>query len=435
MTTFPTSRLVPSTQQVVSKRSIVTLIALSALMLGWFRPDLGAAQPSDTFEDGFAFSTAATGLILTGGNDLQVESDRERIDEDKFEDDPGAGTAGFIVVAEGTVLVSEVNLGSMALLGEGDALFVPRDLNVQIEGIDDDARIWRISLSAEDDLPGDTDAVIPGDPNADGAARRPVSFRTGLVDEGVTATMGEDDEQVPLVYSIAGDAHVVDGDDVDEGDSGEGQSNQVESIDEAAFIGFLAIGPARAFDGSEPRPQPTPTAVIVTGGGSSDGGNNGGGQEPPPELPTNTPEPTATPTELPTATPSPTPELVVDTDSDGLSDTDEVALGTDPNNQDSDADGISDGREVNALGTNPLDTDTDSDGLTDGLELDHSCDPNAPDTDADGLGDAFEANSGFSECSLADTDGDGDDDLAEFSIGTDPRDPNCFSGPGSVCQN
>jgi hypothetical protein len=73
---------------------------------------------------------------------------------------------------------------------------------------------------------------------------------------------------------------------------------------------------------------------------------------------------------------------------------------------------------VNSLGSNPLDTDTDI---------------NAPDTDGDDLGDAFEANSGFSECSIADTDGDGDDDLAEFSIGTDPRDPNCFSGPGSVC--
>ena len=93
------------------------------------------------------------------------------------------------------------------------------------------------------------------------------------------------------------------------------------------------------------------------------------------------------------------------------------------------------GREVNSLGSNPLDTDTDSDGLTDALEVDHSCDVNQPDTDGDGLGDAFEANSGFSECSVADTDGDGDDDLAEFSIGTDPRDPNCFSGPGSVCQN
>ena len=93
------------------------------------------------------------------------------------------------------------------------------------------------------------------------------------------------------------------------------------------------------------------------------------------------------------------------------------------------------GARSTRLGSNPLDTDTDSDGLTDALEVDHSCGINQTDTDGDGLGDAFEANSGFSECSLADTDGDGDDDLAEFSIGTDPRDPNCFSGPGSVCPN
>jgi hypothetical protein len=113
----------------------------------------------------------------------------------------------------------------------------------------------------------------------------------------------------------------------------------------------------------------------------------------------------------------------IDTDNDGLTDSEEAALGTDPAVPDSDGDGIPDGREVDALGSNPLDTDTDSDGLTDALEVDHSCDINAPDTDGDGLGDAFEANSGFSECSIADTDGDGDDDLAEFSLGTDPRDP------------
>ena len=88
---------------------------------------------------------------------------------------------------------------------------------------------------------------------------------------------------------------------------------------------------------------------------------------------------------------------------------------------DSDGDGISNGREVNALGSNPLDTDTDSDGLTDAGKVNLSCDINAPDTDGEGLGDAFEANSGFSECSLADTDGDRDDDLAEFSLGTDAR--------------
>jgi hypothetical protein len=96
-------------------------------------------------------------------------------------------------------------------------------------------------------------------------------------------------------------------------------------------------------------------------------------------------------------------------------------------------DGLPDGREVNAMGTNPLDTDTDSDALTDGLEFDHSCDPNVPDTDSDGLGDAFEANSGFSECAVADTDGDRADDQAEFSSGTDPRDPACHPGVGSVC--
>ena len=43
-----------------------------------------------------------------------------------------------------------------------------------------------------------------------------------------------------------------------------------------------------------------------------------------------------------------------DSDDDGLSDGDEVDLGTDPNNPDTDGDGISDGDEV-ANGTDPLD--------------------------------------------------------------------------------
>ena len=43
----------------------------------------------------------------------------------------------------------------------------------------------------------------------------------------------------------------------------------------------------------------------------------------------------------------------VDSDGDGLSDSEEALLGTDPNNADSDGDGISDGDEV-ANGTDPL---------------------------------------------------------------------------------
>jgi hypothetical protein len=174
--------------------------------------------------------------------------------------------------------------------------------------------------------------------------------------------------------------------------------------------------------------------TIPEGGNSSSSSSSGGIQSPAQPQPTSTPT-TAPNDELELPTPTPTEETALDTDSDGLSDAEELSLGTDPNNQDSDMDGLSDGREVNAHGTNPLHTDSDSDGLTDALEIDHSANPNVPDTDGDGLGDAFEANSGFSEPSLADTDGDADDDLAEFSVGTDPRDPNCFSGPGSVCTN
>ena len=147
----------------------------------------------------------------------------------------------------------------------------------------------------------------------------------------------------------------------------------------------------------------------------------------PPTAPAQT---TTTSTMPPTTTTTTTQPEAIDTDSDGLSDDKEAALGTDPNKVDTDLDGIPDGREVNALKTNPLKTDTDGDGLTDGREFDKSCDPNAPDTDADGLGDAFEANGSFSECSLADTDGDGSDDLEEFSLGTDARNPKSFPGPG-----
>lgn len=144
-----------------------------------------------------------------------------------------------------------------------------------------------------------------------------------------------------------------------------------------------------------------------------------------------------TPTTIPATddpTPTPTPEMAIDTDGDGLTDAEEASLGTNPNDPDSDMDGLSDGNERNVYGTNPLNDDTDSDGLGDHQEIDLGADPNKPDTDGDGLGDAFEGNSGFSDPALADTDGDGDDDLTEFSLGTDPRDPNCFSGPGSVCQ-
>jgi hypothetical protein len=58
-----------------------------------------------------------------------------------------------------------------------------------------------------------------------------------------------------------------------------------------------------------------------------------------------------------------------DDDGDGLGSTFEVALGTDPYDQDTDDDGLSDGEEVLTFSTDPLTVDSDSDGIQDGTEV------------------------------------------------------------------
>ncbi len=174
--------------------------------------------------------------------------------------------------------------------------------------------------------------------------------------------------------------------------------------------------------------------------------------------------------------------VLADADSDGLLYHDEIALGTDPMNPDSDRDGVLDGTEVHQYGTNPLLPDTDGDTITDAREiLDHTnptnalsyvisfrsagfyslnagggicanglvngtftlgqgCpagDNSAPglqnssgfqaaypmlDTDGDGLPDDLEYAIGTNPF-LRDSDGDGMDDFQEWLAGTNPNDP------------
>ena len=63
-----------------------------------------------------------------------------------------------------------------------------------------------------------------------------------------------------------------------------------------------------------------------------------------------------------------------DNDGDGLSDAEELSLGTDPNVRDTDTDGLDDGQE-NAIGTDPLNYDSDGDGINDGDEVSAGTDP------------------------------------------------------------
>ena len=81
----------------------------------------------------------------------------------------------------------------------------------------------------------------------------------------------------------------------------------------------------------------------------------------------------------------------IDSDGDGLLDSEEVKLGTDPYDPDTDKDGLSDGEEVKQYQTDPLNPDTDWDGLKDGAEvLTYTTNPLDRDTDDGGVADGHE---------------------------------------------
>lgn len=94
---------------------------------------------------------------------------------------------------------------------------------------------------------------------------------------------------------------------------------------------------------------------------------------------------------------------------------------TDPKKQDSDGDGLNDRAELVVHNTNPLSVDTDADGLGDNEELSRKTDPLNPDTDKDLLLDGDEVNTYKTDPLVADTDQDGLSDGEEVKkLSTNP---------------
>ena len=120
-----------------------------------------------------------------------------------------------------------------------------------------------------------------------------------------------------------------------------------------------------------------------------------------------------------------------DDDADGICNYYEEILGTDPKSNDTDKDGINDLDEVKFSGTDPsledtdkngikdCDEDQDSDGLTNSEEIFLGTSCITADTDGDTLPDGDEVNKYHTDPLKADTDGDGISDSQELELGYD----------------
>lgn len=100
--------------------------------------------------------------------------------------------------------------------------------------------------------------------------------------------------------------------------------------------------------------------------------------------------------------PSDPGDAALDSDGDGLTNTEEYALGTSLSEVDTDGDGLEDGDEVLTYHTNPINADSDEDSIQDGQELTYGWNPL----------DSADA--------LLDADGDGFSNRQEGWAGTDP---------------
>jgi hypothetical protein len=130
-----------------------------------------------------------------------------------------------------------------------------------------------------------------------------------------------------------------------------------------------------------------------------------------------------------------------DPDGDGLETPEELDNHLDPQNPDSDRDGLLDGEEMRTYQTGPLNQDSDNDDISDGDEVKryhtnplvanplpaqtppHAQAPKTKDTDGDGLSDDDETKTYRTNPNRKDTDRDGRDDGVEVKNGTNPRVP------------
>jgi len=311
----------------------------------------------------------------------------------------------FLVTTQGAVLLAD-GATPQALLGVDEGVFVPVgsvDTIAAIGGVD--AVFERVTLTGDAAANGVRGTSFLPSPGV-----HDVEVRRVAIDPAGSVGVGADGLPV-LVVLVAGDVGIVDA------------TGPVGLADDVA----ATAGAATVTDSSADAPA---VVLVVTVGPLAGPGAVGVPATAAPETvapvtappaPASTQPSATTPSPTTTTTTTTTIDPDLDSDGDGLRDTDELQFGTDPNNPDSDGDGLWDAWEF-VKGTDPHNPDTDGDQMSDKFEVDNSMNPLNPDTDGDGLID----NVDHEQCNskVGDTDGDGIDDNSELTIyHTDCRNP------------
>jgi hypothetical protein len=335
--TPPTTQPVPSTQPVATTQSVPST------------QPVPAAAPSDHAQ------VIAQGVIDFPEGQFTWTPAQERVDEEGTQVDvPGSQ---FILADEGALVVSSGN-GLLVLLAPGEAVFDPRALPASLNAADAaGAGYWSILLTAGEFEAAPT-VIEPG------AGARDVNLVRDVLAPGESLSIPSTLPEFVLVTEgtlTVTDSGLTVGTGASTAIAGGTALNNAGTEPAAVVVAVIGdpVGPVAEV------PETTATATTDAGTVSA--------TTPDTTEPTNT-EPVA---------PADT-----DTDGDGLSDEDEIDIGSDPNDVDTDGDGLSDYEEASgAYNSDPTTSDTDGDGLSDGDEAELGTDAGAEDTDGDGVFD------------------------------------------------
>jgi hypothetical protein len=325
-----------------------------------FDPD--TATHEQVIAQGLAIFDVAPAIWRVTRIEVPAEADAEQV----------AGDISFTLQVEGSTVIRNDVTAKRAMIEPGEAFFLSAvDPYTRYAGEGDASIAWVIEYlpeDADDDAAGG-EIIFKSEPIAefpDGA--RDLELIRNVLFPGESAPLPSHESEA-LVLVTEGTVIASAGAGVSPINAGGGLmlsgdirlSNNGDGI--ASYV-VLAVGaqvPTAGIDDAAPTEEATEEPAAETTAEA-------------------TAEATEAATEVPAATETPAPPAATSTpsndiDDDGLTNDEEAELGTDPENEDTDGDGLDDPDEIDY--TDPLNPDTDGDGYSDGDEdLIYGTDPN-----------------------------------------------------------